>query len=306
MSGEADLLRRLREMATDPAARRLLDDAAVMPTLGQQMVLTSDTMVEGVHFRSDDPPETVGWKLAAVNLSDLAAKGAAPVSCLLNYALTGDPAWDNAFIDGLARALRSFGMTLIGGDTVALPAGAPRVFSLTAIGEVPAGQPVPGRTGARPGDRLYVSGPVGDAGAGLALLETGLSAPGELIRAYRVPMPHLTLGQSLSTMAHAMMDVSDGLLIDARRMAEASDCAVEIHHVPLSETFEELHGAAVPVRLAAATAGDDYVLLAALPADRDPPRGLIEVGRFMRGEGLTVKLDGRAVKLPERLGYEHG
>jgi len=306
MSGEADLLRRLRAMVSDPAARGLMDDVAVMPTMGQQLVFTSDTMVEGVHFRSDDPPETVGWKLAAVNLSDLASKGAVPVSCMLNYALTGNSGWDEGFLDGLGRALRSFGMHLIGGDTVALPPGAARVMSLTAIGEVPAHEQVPGRTGARPGDRLFVSGPIGDAGAGLALLDEGLKEPAELIRAYRVPTPHITLGQTLSPQAHAMMDVSDGLLIDAQRMALASDCAVEINNVPLSEAYVSLRGDSVEARLAAATAGDDYVLLVALSGTLAPPRGLIEVGRFKQGEGLTLRLDGKAVALPGRLGYEHG
>ncbi|MCW2382957.1 MULTISPECIES: thiamine-phosphate kinase [unclassified Sphingobium] len=306
MSAEADLLRRLRAMASDLAARGLMDDVAVMPTMGQQLVITSDTMVEGVHFRADDPPETVGWKLAAVNLSDLAAKGAVPVACLLNYGLTGQAGWDEAFLDGLGRALRSFGMHLIGGDTVKLPTGAPRVLSLTAMGEVPANEQVPARTGARPGDRLFVSGPIGDAGAGLALLDEGLKEPAELIRAYRVPTPHITLGQTLSSQAHAMMDVSDGLLIDAQRMALASDCAVEINQVPLSDAYVSLRGNGIEARLAAATHGDDYVLLVALPGTLASPRGLLEVGRFKHGEGLTVRLDGKAVPLPARLGYEHG
>jgi thiamine-monophosphate kinase len=306
MSGEADLLRRLKALATDPAARGLADDAAVLPPHGNQLVLTSDTLVEGVHFRPDDPPDTVGWKLAAVNLSDLAAKGAVPVGCLLNHALTGDAAWDREFLGGLGRALKRFGLNLLGGDTVALPSGAPRVVSLTAIGEVPAGQPVPSRAGARQGDRLYVSGPVGDAGAGLALLTEGKTSPGELVRAYRVPQPHVTLGQSLAPIAHAMMDVSDGLLIDAWRMAQASNCAVEISNVPLSPLHEELHGNSVETRMAAATAGDDYVLLIALDGKREPPRGLIPVGQFKRGEGLSIKLDGKRVRVPDRLGYEHG
>ena len=306
MSGEAEFLTRLRAMVTDPAARGLQDDVAVLAPTSQQLVLTSDTMVEGVHFRADDPPETVGWKLAAVNLSDLASKGAVPHSCMLNYALTGDSAWDNAFLDGLARALRSFGMYLIGGDTVALPAGAPRMVSLTAIGEVPAHEQVPARTGARSGDRLFVTGPIGDAGAGLALLNEGLKEPAELIRAYRVPKPHITLGQMVSPQAHAMMDVSDGLLIDARRMAQASDCAVEINQIPLSEAYVSLRGNSIEARLAAATAGDDYVLLVALPGTLAPPRGLLEVGRFKQGEGLTLRLDRQVIALPDRLGYEHG
>jgi thiamine-monophosphate kinase len=306
MSGEAAMLRRLRAMVTDPAARGLADDVAVLPTMGQQLVLTSDSMIEGVLFRADDPPETVGWKLAAVNLSDLAAKGAAPSGCLLNYTLAGDEAWDAGFLDGLGRALGRFGMHLIGGDTVALPSGAPRVLGLTAIGEVPVGQPVPTRSGARPGDLLYVSGPVGDAGAGLAMLAEGKAEPAELIRAYRVPVPHLTLGQSIAMMAHAMMDISDGLLIDARRMAEASGCAVEINDIPLSEPYERYRGSSVEARLAAATAGDDYVLLVALPPETAPPHGLLPIGRFRRGEGLSLRLDGKAVRLPARLGYEHG
>jgi thiamine-monophosphate kinase len=106
MSGEADFLRRLKLLATDPAARGLMDDAAVLGAGAHQLVLTSDTMIEGVHFRPDDPAETVGWKLAAVNLSDLAAKGAAPFACLLNYALKGDSGWDMAFLDGLAIRCR--------------------------------------------------------------------------------------------------------------------------------------------------------------------------------------------------------
>ena len=306
MSGEADFLRRLKRMATDPAARGLMDDAAVLGAGAHQLVLTTDTMIEGVHFRPDDPAETVGWKLAAVNLSDLAAKGATPVACLLNYALKGDSGWDMAFLDGLERALAQFGMALIGGDTVSLPADAPRMIGLTALGEVPSGQAVPSRAGARPGDRLYVSGPVGDAGSGLAVLSEVREAPEALVAAYRLPQPHVALGQVLAPMARAMMDVSDGLLIDARRMAEASGCAVEIGHVPLSEAFEAERGASVEARLTAATAGDDYVLLVALGADVAPPEALIEVGRFRAGEGISILLDGQPVPVPDRLGYEHG
>jgi thiamine-monophosphate kinase len=306
MSGEADFLRRLKLLATDPAARGLMDDAAVLGAGAHQLVLTSDTMIEGVHFRPDDPAETVGWKLAAVNLSDLAAKGAAPFACLLNYALKGDSGWDMAFLDGLERALAQFGMALIGGDTVSLPAGAPRMIGLTALGEVPTGQSVPSRAGARPGDRLYVSGPVGDAGVGLAVLSEVREAPEALVAAYRLPQPHVELGRSLAPMARAMMDVSDGLLIDARRMADASGCAVEIGYVPLSQAFEAERGASVEARLTAATAGDDYVLLVALGADVAPPEALIEVGRFRAGEGISILLDGQPVPVPDRLGYEHG
>jgi thiamine-monophosphate kinase len=306
MSREADFLRRLRAMVVDPAARGLMDDAALLSTTGEQLVLTSDTLVEGVHYLPGDPAETVGWKLAAVNLSDLAAKGATPRACTLNYTLAGDPAWDAAFLDGLARALAAYAMPLIGGDTVALPQGAPRVLSLTAIGAVPPGGQVPDRAGARPGDILYLSGAVGDAGAGLEMLREGEAEPESLIDAYRMPKPDLSLGHALAPLAHAMMDVSDGLLIDARRMAQASGCAVEIDRIPLSADYSALHGLSVASRLAAATAGDDYVLLAALPPETAPLEGLVAIGRCVKGGGLTVVLDGAPVTLPDRLGYEHG
>jgi len=306
MSGEAAFHSRLRAMVTEPGARGLMDDAALFPTEGEQLVLTSDTMVEGVHYRPDDPPETVGWKLAAVNLSDLAAKGAFPRACLLNHALTGQPKWDEGFLDGLGRAMKSYGMPLIGGDTVALPPGTPRVSSLTAIGSVPSGQRVPGRNGARPGDRLYVTGPVGDSGAGLALLAEGKAEPPELVRAYRVPVPHLAIGQTQGPEAHAMMDVSDGLLIDAARLAATSGVGIQIVDIPLSPQFVALHGDSVEARLRAATSGDDYVLLVVLPNDRVTPAGLIPIGHCRQGEGLALRLDGRAVPLPARLGYEHG
>src|SRR5690606_25226388 len=120
----------------------LADDVAVLQTTGEQLVLTTDTMVEGVHYRQDDPPETVGWKLAAVNLSDLAAKGAMPRACLLNYMLSGNREWDERFLKGLDQALERFSMPLVGGDTVAAADGVGRTLSLTAIGAVPAGRSV--------------------------------------------------------------------------------------------------------------------------------------------------------------------
>jgi len=305
MSGEADFLRRLRAMVADPAARGLMDDAALLATSGEQLVLTADTLVEGVHYLPGDPPETVGWKLAAVNLSDLAAKGALPRACMLTYALAGDADWDAAFLEGLAEALDRHAMPLIGGDTVALPAGTPRVLSLTAIGSVPAGRRVPDRAGARPGDIVYLSGPVGDAGAGLELLRAGEAEPKALILGYQTPDPDVDLGLRLAPHANAMMDVSDGLLIDARRMAEASGCAIEITAIPLSADYADLHGLSPASRLAAATAGDDYVLLAALPAELPAPEGMIAIGRCTKGAGLSVVLDGTPVTLPDRLGYEH-
>jgi thiamine-monophosphate kinase len=306
MSGEAAFLRRLRALASDPAARGFADDTALLPTHGEQLVITADTIVEGVHYRAEDPAETVGWKLAAVNLSDLAAKGATPRACLLSYTLSGDTAWDTAFLDGLKHALEAYAMPLVGGDTVALPAGAPRVLSLTAIGTVPAGRSVPSRAGAQPGDHLYVSGPVGDAGAGLDLLHTGGKHVPDLIAAYQQPRPHLDQGLAIASVAHAMMDISDGLLIDAARMGEASGCAIEIDHVPLSAAYAAHVGTSVEARIAAATAGDDYIILAAIGPDQAVPPHFLQVGRCLEGTGLTLILDGEPAPLPARLGYEHG
>jgi len=185
MSAESRFLTLLRLLANDPAAQGLSDDVAVLPFGASRLILTSDTMVEGVHYLPTDPPQDIGWKLAAVNLSDLAAKGARPVGCLLNYALSGDEAWDEAFVAGLGEALDRHAMPLLGGDTVKMPAGSARSYSLTAMGE--ATGPVPTRTGAQPGDRLYVTGPVGDAGIGLSLATADPAASGPLVEAYRRP-----------------------------------------------------------------------------------------------------------------------
>lgn len=303
MSAESRFLTLLRLLANDPAARGLMDDVAVLELAGTRLILTSDTMVEGVHYLPTDPPDDIGWKLAAVNLSDLAAKGARPVGCLLNYALSGDDGWDTAFLEGLGDALARHAMPLLGGDTVRMPAGAPRSFSLTAIGE--SGHAVPSRAGAQAGDRLFVTGSVGDAGVGLDLLRASAAASGPLVEAYRRPRPRLAEGGLLAPHAHAMMDVSDGLLIDAARMAEASGLAVTIDHIPLSPALEAARGASVATQLAAACAGDDYELLFALPPAIKPPVRAVLVGCFREGAGLKLIIDGVELPLPDRLGWEH-
>ena len=304
MSAESRFLTLLRLLANDPAAQGLQDDVAVLDVGGARLILTSDTMVEGVHYLPADPPADIGWKLAAVNLSDLAAKGAKPVGCLLNYALSDDDGWDAAFLEGLGEALARHAMPLLGGDTVQMPKGAPRSYSLTALGE--ATGPVPVRSGAQAGDRLYLTGPVGDAGVGLDLLRAMPGASGPLVEAYRRPRPRLAEGALLAPHVHAMMDVSDGLLIDAARMAVASGLAVTIDHIPLSSALEATRGASSAVQIAAARAGDDYELLFALPAAIKPPVRAIPVGRFARGKGLTLMIDGVFIPLPDRLGWEHG
>jgi len=308
ISSEAAFIESLRGFATHPAARGLLDDAAVLEIGGKTLVLAHDMIVEGVHYLADDPPQDVAWKLVAVNLSDLAAKGARPLGALLGFTL-GEEGWDRAFAQGLGGALAAFGLPLLGGDTVSAPV---RVLGLTAIGI--ATGPVPARSGARPGDLLWVSGVIGDAGAGLRILKGGLGESDALVERYRNPRPRLEAGERLAPLVTAMMDVSDGLLIDAGRMAAASGCAVgiELDSLPLSEPFLALLGEA---RLEAATGGDDYELLFAADEAAAPNvLALAEeiglpfsrIGRFAAGGGLTLTDRGEAVPLPTSLGFEHG
>src|SRR3954464_32963 len=172
---EADVIARLRRIATDPAARGLLDDVAVLDGL----VITHDSIAEGVHFLPFDPPSSVGWKLIAANLSDLAAKGAFPAGALLSLTLSGDGEWEGEFLTGVEHACESYALPLIGGDTIALPLGAARVLGLTAIGR--AGPRVPHRSGGKPGDRLWLIGTLGDSAAGLAQLIDNRRATGPLV-----------------------------------------------------------------------------------------------------------------------------
>ena len=306
---ERDVIERLRRIATDPAARGLEDDAALL----EGFVITHDSVAEGVHFLPEDPPSSVGWKLVAVNLSDLAAKGARPLAALLSLTLSGDDSWDLAFIDGVEAACESYSVALIGGDTIRLPEGAPRVLGLTAIGR--AGERTPSRAGGSPGDRLWVAGTLGDSAAGLALLKADKNASGVLVDVFRRPVPLLEMGQALAPRASAMMDVSDGLLLDLARLCAASGCgaAVELDALPLSGAFVAERGQDISARLFAASGGDDYALLAAFPADADPAvtlslpgkPTLACIGKLVPGSGLALTHGGEAVPLPERLGYEH-
>jgi thiamine-monophosphate kinase len=304
VSRENDFIALLKPLARDPAARGLVDDAAVLTVGGAALVLTHDMLVEGVHFLPDDPMGDVAWKLVAVNLSDLAAKGARPIGVLLGYAL-GDSVEDAAFVAGLQAALEAFDVPLLGGDTVRMPQGAPRAFGLTAIGEAgPAG--APSRAGAQAEDILYVTDRIGAAGLGLTMAQGRRDGAPEWLAAYRRPQPRLAEGRALAPLVHAMADLSDGLLIDAARMAAASGLALEIDLAAVPVAGEQDRAA----RLAAVTAGDDYELLFAAPPGlqlRHP--GLADItaiGRFAPGAGLSLRDENGPVPLPARLGYEHG
>jgi thiamine-monophosphate kinase len=309
MIREWEVIAKLRRIATAPEARGLLDDVAVLDGL----VITHDSIAEGVHFLPHDPPASVGWKLVAVNLSDLAAKGATPAGALLSLSISGPGAWEIDFLGGIEAACESYDLPLLGGDTIALPPGAARVLGLTALGRTDGA--IPDRAGGTPGDALWLVGTVGDATAGLAQLRDDRNAAGPLVDIYRRPVPQLEAGRILAPHAHAMMDVSDGLLLDARRMAEASRCAIhiELDHLPLSSAFVAERGQDLMARLFAATGGDDYALLAALRPDLDPSTlslpartRISRVGWLAAGQPrLGVSFAGETVDLPERLGFEH-
>jgi thiamine-monophosphate kinase len=262
---------RLRPLAAgSPGALDLLDDAALLdPPAGAQLVLTKDAMVAGVHFLPDDPAPQIAKKLLRVNLSDLAAMGAAPLGYLLALARPAaiTDAWLAAFCAGLAEDQAQFGIRLLGGDTVSTPG--PLTLSLTAIGEVPEGQALL-RSGAKPGDDLYVSGTLGDAALGLQVLQGEIEATAEaaayLAGRYRVPPPRLALGQALRGLAHAAIDISDGLLADLGHILETSRLGAEVRadDLPLSVAAQGLPGA----RDAALSGGDDYELLFTAPPAR--------------------------------------
>src|SRR5271169_4007048 len=216
-SDEDSLIARyFRPLATDPGAFDLTDDAAILKALGADIVVTTDAVVEGVHFLPNDPPETIAQKALRVNLSDLAAKGATPAGFVLTLALRGvDDAWLTAFARGLGADATRFTCPLLGGDTVSTPG--PLMISITAFGRVAAGKMVR-RSGAKPGDRVMVTGTIGDATLGLDVLKDGPVAAAfegdagaqlALAERYRVPEPRNALAGAVRDHAHAAIDVSD-------------------------------------------------------------------------------------------------
>lgn len=302
MNAELNFIAALRQFAANPAARGLDDDAAVLEIGGVRLILTHDTMVEGVHYLHSDPPESVAWKLLAVNLSDLAAKGGSPRGVMTSYTLSGDSDWDARFAAGLGKALAHFDVSLLGGDTVCAPS---RVLGLTLIGE--ASGAVPARSGAHSGDALFVTGTIGDAGLGLEIAQQ-LAGDATLLAAYRTPQPQLAAGAVLAPVVTAMMDVSDGLLIDAARLGAASGlcAAIDLDSVPLSPAFRHSIGDSREARLRAATSGDDYQLLftSALPLP-SMPVAATRIGVMRKGEGLIVNDRQGLVPLPAKLGWLH-
>ncbi|MGH6891934.1 MAG: thiamine-phosphate kinase [Dongiaceae bacterium] len=279
LPGEFELIARYFAPLTTkaPGALGLSDDAfTFLPPAGSELVLTSDALTAGIHFLRSDPPDLIARKMLRVNLSDLAGKGARPLGYLMTTAFDDavDESWVARFAEGLAQDQAEFDIALWGGDTTATPG--PLALTATLIGAVPAGR-VLRRGGARPGDRILVTGTIGDGIFGLAvhrgeLLDVAEPARRFLAQRYLVPQPPVMLGRMLAEqgLAHAGMDISDGLAADLAHMCRASGCGarVDAARVPLSDAVSELL-AEDPARIASAlTGGDDYELLAAVPPDR--------------------------------------
>jgi thiamine-monophosphate kinase len=328
-SGSAEdqlIARYFQPLATHPGAFGLVDDAAVLaPPPGAEVVLTVDAIVGGVHFFADDPPATIAQKALRVNLSDLAAKGATPAGFLLTLALPeaiGEK-WLKAFARALGKDARDYGCPLLGGDTVRTPG--PVTISIAAFGTVPRGKMLR-RSGARAGDRIVITGTIGDAALGLVLRKDAgaathwkLSARERsfLAERYLAPRPRNALAQALRRHASAAMDVSDGLAGDLGKLCAASGVGakVDVGRVPLSPAARRAIAADPALIETALTGGDDYEIVATVPprklaalqaAAKAAKVPLAEIGEITRGEGAARFLDASGKPLLfKRLSFSH-
>jgi len=314
-----------------PGALGLIDDAAVLSIeRGRRVVVTTDTLVSGVHFLPSDPAETIAAKLLAVNLSDLAAMGALPLAYTVSMALpaawTGEELhrWLGSFAGGLSMMQAEMDINLIGGDTVATPG--PICLTVTALGSIREGAELR-RSGARPGDAIFVSGTIGDATLGLRALTGGLpdltdEQRGMLIERYRTPDPRVQLGRRLVGVAHGAADVSDGLVADLKHICAASSLSATIQaaRTPLSAAAEAAVSADPDLLTYVLTGGDDYELVFTASPDsanaieaisRDLGLPLTDIGRMHvptsgdeRPRVNIIGSDGRQLELAHG-GYQH-
>jgi thiamine-monophosphate kinase len=304
-----------------PGAFGLTDDAAVVQvSAGYELVVTTDTLVAGVHFLPGDEPGSIAAKLLRVNLSDLAAMGGRPIGYTLNIALpseVSDP-WLRAFAAGLASDQAEFSVTLIGGDSVTT--SGPITLTLTAFGDVVSGGELR-RSGAKVGDIIYVSGTIGDGAAGLAVATgefEGLSTRDRdyLLQRYTRPQPRVALGQRLLGVAHAAIDVSDGFVADLGHIAKCSEVSIDVEadKIPLSDAAKSALEKSVVSMDRVLTGGDDYELAVSVPKSARNVMAalakfftlpLTEVGRVCAGTEVRI-LDQRGADItPVKKGYVH-
>ena len=292
------------------------DDGAVMtPEPGLDLVSVVDTLIEGVHFPGRMAPADIGYRAVAVNLSDIAAMGARPrwmtLALTLDYV---DENWLKEFAGGLFEAADAFGVSLVGGDTTR---GGQKLMSIQITGDVAAGKSI-GRSGASPGDLIFVSGTVGDAAAGLSLINDDDASTENkrfLQKRFCRPAARVELGQALAGIATAAIDISDGLFADAARLLDASETAgvIEINAVPLSAALKSLTDDEDALMRLALAGGDDYELcFAAAPENEQKLTALAEslgvaiscIGTVQQGAGLTCQRDGNATDFRHQ-GYKH-
>ncbi|WP_394694556.1 thiamine-phosphate kinase [Hyphobacterium sp.] len=295
----------------------LTDDAALLAqTPG--LVVTSDTLVQGVHFRNDDPMDLIARKALRVNISDLVAMAAKPHAFLLSIVWPESirPEQQNLFVEGLAFDIAEYSVPLIGGDTTR--GGDRLVLTITAFGETEA--PLR-RSGARPGDRVFVSGTIGDAGLGLHAAEAGLpeSATQSLNNRYLLPEPRVGLIKALRQSASAGLDISDGLVADAGHLARASDVALDIRleDVPLSDAARlwlSRQNNQVEAWSSLLTGGDDYEMLFCVPeherqalltAAQACGVSVTEIGEVAEGKGVQVTDESGQIVQILRTGFTH-
>ncbi|MEL6877339.1 MAG: thiamine-phosphate kinase [Pseudomonadota bacterium] len=283
---EADFIASLRGLPLHTGARGLEDDCAVLEIGGETLIITHDMMAEGTHFRADADMADVAWKLVAANLSDLASKGAEPIGMLLGHSL-GEG--DERFLAGLHEILSKYDVPLLGGDTIS--AKGPRTLGLTAIGRA-THNPVPDRGGAQVGHDLFVTGTLGRA-------MLGFGGNPDHLDAYNRPCPLVTEGQKLAPCVSAMMDISDGLLLDCWRMANASAnvaFTLERKSIPVADQsrFDEC------IRW-----GDDYQLLFTADPNVNLPIPATRIGTVTNSDLSQLLLDEEILTPKDGLGYQH-
>ncbi|MDT8439534.1 MAG: thiamine-phosphate kinase [Wenzhouxiangellaceae bacterium] len=306
---EFDLIERIRARAEassgDGVVLGIGDDAAVLaPSPGMQLVATTDALVEARHFRPDSDPADLGHLALAVNLSDLAAMGALPRWCLLALTLPdADPAWLDGFLDGALALADTYNCALVGGNL----ARGPRNIAITALGEVETGQAIT-RSGARTGDRIVVTGTLGDAAAALKLDAADASPLGQrLLR----PTPRLAAGRALASCARSLIDISDGLLADlAHLLAPDQGARIDCGALPASAALRRAlpdPSLRWPLQLAG---GGDYELLAAVPVGAELPERVDDtrlhvIGEITSTRGIhCIAPDGTRVETG-RSGWDH-